>query len=373
VVSNSSISKKKLKCVVWCVVISKKGSQYSAISEVIEMSVSVEMNLSIREKSLINDVISSVSCRHNLSLDYVEELSNVSWSRRDVGRRGRPKKESVIRASGVSDLFARLTSDDCSSEVVEEKVSSNLSLCLSKEEVEEKKCDLEQKKTLMKSAKLEAKNLAKEQKKAILEAAKSQAKAEKLALKEAKLADKEAVKAAKKEAAEALKNEKAAKKEAAEALKNEKNEKKEALKNEKEAKKALKNEKKEAKKEAAEALKNEKAAVKAAKKEAAEALKNEKEAKKALKNEKKEAKKAEKESTVEPQEALKNEEKSEPQEKVKVVRVKIDGVDYFKSSSNIVYDVDTREEVGIYDDESKTIKPLPDDEEEEEEYMSDED
>ena len=138
-----------------------------------------EMNLSNREKSLIKDVMSSVSLRHNLSLVYEEELSNVSWSRVDVGRRGRPKKESVIRASGVSDLFARLTSVGCSSEVVEEKVveekvSSNL--CLSKEEVEEKKCDLEQKKALKKSAESEIKKMAKEQKKARLEAAKSQAK-----------------------------------------------------------------------------------------------------------------------------------------------------------------------------------------------------
>jgi hypothetical protein len=36
-----------------------------------------------------------------------------------------------------------------------------------------------------------------------------------------------------------------------------------------------------------------------------------------------------------------------------------------KSSTNILYNPDTREEVGLYDPETKSIKALPDDEEEE--------
>jgi hypothetical protein len=49
------------------------------------------------------------------------------------------------------------------------------------------------------------------------------------------------------------------------------------------------------------------------------------------------------------------------------------GKQYLKSSSNILYDPSTKEEVGIWDPESKTIKELPEDDEEEEEedYESD--
>jgi hypothetical protein len=46
------------------------------------------------------------------------------------------------------------------------------------------------------------------------------------------------------------------------------------------------------------------------------------------------------------------------------------GKPYLKSSTNILYDPATKEEVGIWDPETKSIKPLPEeeDEEEEEEY-----
>jgi hypothetical protein len=65
---------------------------------------------------------------------------------------------------------------------------------------------------------------------------------------------------------------------------------------------------------------------------------------------------------------------SEPVEKVTVSRITINDIKYLKSSTNILYNPDTREEVGLYDPETKTIKPLPDDEEEEmteETYESD--
>ena len=51
--------------------------------------------------------------------------------------------------------------------------------------------------------------------------------------------------------------------------------------------------------------------------------------------------------------------------KVTVKRIKIDGQEYLKSSANILYNPVTQEEVGMYDEATNSIKPLPDDEEEE--------
>lgn len=56
-----------------------------------------------------------------------------------------------------------------------------------------------------------------------------------------------------------------------------------------------------------------------------------------------------------------------PTAKVSVTRIQIAGKQYLKSSNNILYNPDTREEVGLWDPESKTIKELPEDDEEEEE------
>ena len=62
-----------------------------------------------------------------------------------------------------------------------------------------------------------------------------------------------------------------------------------------------------------------------------------------------------------------------PVAKVSVTRIQISGKAYLKSSNNILYDPNTKEEVGVWDPITKTIKELPDDdeEEEEEEYESD--
>ena len=54
-----------------------------------------------------------------------------------------------------------------------------------------------------------------------------------------------------------------------------------------------------------------------------------------------------------------------PVEKVTVSRITINDIKYLKSSTNILYNPDTREEVGLYDPETKSIKALPDDEEDE--------
>jgi hypothetical protein len=51
--------------------------------------------------------------------------------------------------------------------------------------------------------------------------------------------------------------------------------------------------------------------------------------------------------------------------KVSVKRIKIGEHEYLKSESNILYNPETKEEVGLYDAVSNSIKPLPDDDEHE--------
>ena len=54
-----------------------------------------------------------------------------------------------------------------------------------------------------------------------------------------------------------------------------------------------------------------------------------------------------------------------PPVKVTVTRIKIDDQTYLKSAAGILYNAETKEEVGLHDEATNTIKPLPDDEEEE--------
>ena len=55
----------------------------------------------------------------------------------------------------------------------------------------------------------------------------------------------------------------------------------------------------------------------------------------------------------------------EEQEKVTVTRMQINGKNYLKSSTNILYNPESKEEVGLWDPETKTIKDLPEEDEEE--------
>ena len=150
------------------------------------------------------------------------------------------------------------------------------------------------------------------------------------------------------------------------ALEAEKAQKKSAL----EAEKA----EKEAKKLALEAEKAEKkAALEAEKAQKKEAEKAERQAKRdAEKTQKKEKKVDEKENVDEP--VTEKEKVDEPQPaKVKVTRIQISGKSYLKTTNNLLYNPETKEEVGIWDPDTKTIKPLPeeeDEEEQEEEYDS---
>jgi chemotaxis protein histidine kinase CheA len=57
--------------------------------------------------------------------------------------------------------------------------------------------------------------------------------------------------------------------------------------------------------------------------------------------------------------------KESDKKKVSVTRFEFEGKKYLKSSENILYDADTKEEMGIWCEETKSIKELPDDDEEE--------
>jgi hypothetical protein len=51
--------------------------------------------------------------------------------------------------------------------------------------------------------------------------------------------------------------------------------------------------------------------------------------------------------------------------KVTVKRITIGGKQYLKTADNLLYDPETKEEMGIYDEETKTIKELPNESEDE--------
>ena len=140
----------------------------------------------------------------------------------------------------------------------------------------------------------------------------------------------------------------------------EKEAKKAKLAAEKEVKKAELAAEKEAKKAELEAKKQQ------AKKEREEKRNQEKAEKAAAK--KTTAKKQAKKSKPVVEEVKPVVEETKTPEKVTVTRATINGKQYLKSSNNILYDPETKEEVGLWDPESKTIQELPDDEEEEEEY-----
>jgi hypothetical protein len=236
-----------------------------------------------------------------------------------------------------------------------------------KELAEQKKAEKEAEK-----AKKEAeKEALAEQKKAEKEALAEQKKAEKAALAaQKKAADPKEIEKQKKAAEKAKKDaEKAA---AAELKKLEQEEAKKAkmvekAKKEMEKKMTPENMKKEQEKMAKELEKQKKAAEKELEKEKKEAEKKAaKEAKEAEKKAATEAKKLEKKA---PKAKAANKVEAKVEEdapvKVTVKRVKIGDQEYLKSSANILYNPVTQEEVGIYDEATNSIKPLPDDEEEE--------
>jgi hypothetical protein len=163
----------------------------------------------------------------------------------------------------------------------------------------------------------------------------------------------------------------------------EKAKKKEALLEQRALQKAELDKKKAQEKEAEKAKKEaEKEAEKAKKEAEKEAKKAEKEAEKAKKEAEKEAKKSKKETKKPnvvaepvvvpvPEPVVVTE--PEPVVVKKVTRIQVNGKSYLKSSENVLYDPATKEEVGIWDPETKTMKDLPEAEEDEDEVVSDKD
>ena len=225
--------------------------------------------------------------------------------------KGRPskvvKKTGAVEADNVSDLFAKLSSEDGDIEINDDESEDKpvkASKKLSDEEKEAKKAVLEQERAIKKAER------------------------------EAKLASEKEEREAKRKAE-------------AEQKKAEREAKVVAEKAEREAKRQQEKDEREAKK----------AAEKAAK-EAEKANKSSKVVKKP-------------EAPPAPAVDAKPAPEAKPQGKVSVTRIQIGGKAYLKSSTNILYDPITKEEVGIWDPETKTIKDLPDeesDEEEEEQY-----
>ena len=160
----------------------------------------------------------------------------------------------------------------------------------------------------------------------------------------------------------------------------EKAEKKAALEAEKEAKKLALEAEKAEKKAALEKEKTEKkAALEAEKAQKKEAEKAERQTKRDAEKTQKKEKKVDDKEKVDEKEKVDDKEKvdepvAKPAEKVKVTRIQISGKSYLKTTNNLLYNPETKEEVGIWDPDTKTIKPLPeeeDEEEQEEEYDSD--
>jgi len=89
------------------------------------------------------------------------------------------------------------------------------------------------------------------------------------------------------------------------------------------------------------------------------------EAKKQAKEQEKKEKKPVNKKSTKPESEETTTEVDEAPVKVSVKRIKIGEHEYLKSESNILYNPETKEEVGLYDAESNSIKPLPDDDEEE--------
>jgi flagellar biosynthesis GTPase FlhF len=224
--------------------------------------------------------------------------------------KGRPKKTGAIEAENVTDLFAKLSAEG---EGDEEDI----------EEGEDKP---------VKSKKAKLSDEEKAAKKAALEEERALKKQER----EAKLA-------AEREEREAKRKLEA-----------------EIKKQEREAKIAQEKAEREAKRAAEKLERDQKKAAEKAEKESQKASKT-----------KKPAAKAEPVAVTAP--VVEKPAAAPAPAKVSVTRIQIAGKAYLKSSTNILYDPATKEEIGLWDPESKTIKELPEEDEEveEEEYESD--
>jgi hypothetical protein len=129
---------------------------------------------------------------------------------------------------------------------------------------------------------------------------------------------------------------------------------------EKEAEKQAKLKAKEAEKAAKEAEKAEKKAAKEAEKKAKEAEKKAKEA------EKKAAKKAEKKAEEAVNTVDDDELHEEEEDETEVVKFEVDGTTYLKDNEGVLYDMESQEAVGVWNEETKKIDEIDEESEEEE-------
>ena len=239
-----------------------------------------------------------------------EHFVVVEKSKKESVARGRPKKTGAVEADNVTDLFAKLSAEGEDEDI---------------EDGEDK--------PVKSSKKAKLSDEEKAAKKAALEEERAAKKAER----EAKLALEKAEREEKRKAEAELK------------------------KQEREAKLAAEKAEREAKRLAEKAERDAKKAADKAEKEANKGSKGKKSA-------------AKEEVKAAPAPVVQEKPAAAPAPaKVSVSRIQIAGKSYLKSSTNILYDPNTKEEVGLWDPESKTIKELPeeDEEEEEEDYESD--
>ena len=296
-----------------------------------------------------------------LQLEALEEEFEAFRSSKVTKRtKGRPQAKKVVEDE--VDLFANLVKEVVSSSEDNNNDGSSEVPVVSKPETAEPVPAPAKKEKVVKEKVVKEKPVKhvlteeeKAAKKAELDAEKlEKAAAKKLQLEQEKIANAE-MKKAQLEADKVLKAQEKASMAAAD---------KESKKVQLEQEKAAKAEAKKAQIEAEKALKTQvlyeaKMAAALKKLEAKQFKEMEQEKKKALKAKPATNKKSKAETPVVVSEV------TAPVEKVTVSRITINDIKYLKSSTNILYNPDTREEVGLYDPETKSIKALPDDEEEE--------
>jgi hypothetical protein len=262
------------------------------------------------------------------------------------------KKSLVIEEDEEkADLFAELKSDDI-------LVSTDKEMLKSGEEnmSEEKKAQKAQEKA-ERDAKVEREKAEKAAKAAqrALEKAERDAKVEQeKAEKAAKAALEKAERDAKVEQEKAEKAAKAALKAQEKAERDAKAEKEKA---EKAAQRALEKAERDAKVEQEKAEKAAKAALKAQEKAERDAKVEQEKAEKAAKAALKALEKADHNTKVEKEVTEKPAEKT----KVTVKRIFHNGTQYLKSSENVLYSPETKEEVGLWCEKTQSVLPLPDD------------
>jgi hypothetical protein len=248
------------------------------------------------------------------------------------------KKSVIFEEDGEKeDLFAQLKPEELSEDVVLD---------------EYEQAQKEAEKEAEREAKLAQKALEKAEQKAEREAKAALEKAER----EAKLALEKAEKAAEREAKKAQeKADREAKLEQEKADREAKLEQKAQEKAEREAKAEQEKVEKAAK------LAQDKADAKAAREAKLAEEKAEREAKKAQEKADKEAQKTQKPVKKPVEKVVEKPVEDSAPKKVTVKRLFYNGKQYLKSSENVLYDPDTKEEVGIWCEQTQTILDLPDD------------